>query len=142
VDNTPFLLRALRHRNYRLFFLGQLVSVIGTWMTSTATAWLVYRLTGSGWLLGIAAFASHFPAFLLAPAAGVFVDRWDQRRLLMATQVLSLLSLCPSPSDLHHTPRWVGSCSVHPRQRLDMPCRQAFVVSLVEDGGLTNAIAP
>jgi MFS family permease len=147
VDNTPFLLRALRHRNYRLFFLGQLVSVIGTWMTSTATAWLVYRLTGSGWLLGIAAFASHFPAFLLAPAAGVYVDRWDQRRLLMATQVLSLLqslALAVLTYTGHVTMAWVVLlCTVQGLvNAFDMPCRQAFVVSLVEDrDDLTNAIA-
>lgn len=147
MDNAPFLLRALRHRNYRLFFLGQLVSVIGTWMTSTATAWLVYRLTGSGWLLGIAAFASHFPAFLLAPAAGVYVDRWDQRRLLMATQVLSLLqslALAALTYTGHVTMGWiVFLCTVQGLvNAFDMPCRQAFVVSLVEDrDDLTNAIA-
>lgn len=144
---APFLLRALRHRNYRLFFAGQLVSIIGTWMTSTATSWLVYRLTGSGWLLGIAAFASSFPAFLLAPAAGVYVDRWDQRRLMMATQALSLgqsLALAWLTFSGRVTMGWVVAlCAAQGLvNAFDMPCRQAFVVSLVEDrADLTNAIA-
>ncbi|TBR19650.1 MFS transporter [bacterium] len=141
------MVRALRHRNYRLFFLGQLVSVIGTWMTATATSWLVYRLTGSSWLLGVVAFASQFPAFLLAPAAGVYVDRWDQRRLLIVTQWLSLaqsLTLAVLTFTGRVTMGWVVVlCAFQGLiNAFDMPCRQAFVVSLVEDRqDLTNAIA-
>src|SRR5690349_15980487 len=86
-----FALRALRSRNYRLFFTGQTVSLIGTWMTQVATSWLVYRLTGSALLLGIVGFASRIPAFLLGPFAGVWVDRWDRHRTLLVTQVLSML---------------------------------------------------
>lgn len=147
MDKTPFLVRALRHRNYRLFFLGQLVSVIGSWMTSTATSWLVYRLTGSAWLLGVVAFASSFPAFLLAPFAGVYVDRLDQRRLLLATQWLSLvqsLALAWLTFTGHVTMGWVVAlCAFQGLiNAFDMPCRQAFVVTLVEDRkDLTNAIA-
>src|ERR1700710_2957514 len=89
--SIAFALRALRHRNYRLFFGGQIVSLAGTWITTTATAWLVYRLTGSAWLLGLGGFAGQFPAFILGPFAGIFVDRWDRRRLLIATQVISML---------------------------------------------------
>src|SRR5579863_3289220 len=83
--------RALRHRNYRLFFTGQSLSLIGTWLTRVATSWLVYRLTGSAWLLGVVGFAGQIPTFLLAPLAGVLVDRWNRHRLLVATQTLAML---------------------------------------------------
>ena len=73
--------RALRHRNFRLFFGGQSISLIGTWMTRIATAWLVYRLTGSAWLLGIVGFCGQIPTFLLAPFAGVWVDRLNRRHV-------------------------------------------------------------
>ena len=84
--SVAFMLRALRYRNYRLFFGGQIVSLAGTWITMTATSWLVYRLTGSALLLGVVGFAGQFPAFLLGPFAGIFVDRWDRHRLLVVTQ--------------------------------------------------------
>src|ERR1044071_95322 len=90
-DGPSFMLRALGHRNYRLFFSGQGVSMVGTWMTRVATSWLVYRLTGSALLLGVVGFAGQIPSFLLAPFAGVLVDRWNPHRLLVVTQVLSLL---------------------------------------------------
>src|SRR4249920_3199290 len=90
-SSIAFMLRALKYRNYRLFFGGQIVSLTGTWITTTATSWLVYRITGSALLLGVVGFASQFPAFLLRPFAGIFVDRWDRHRLLVATQVLSML---------------------------------------------------
>src|SRR5678809_509447 len=94
-QSTPtgpaFMLRALRSKNYRLFFSGQSISLIGTWMTRIATSWLVYRLTGSALLLGIVGFAGQIPSFLMAPLAGVLVDRWNRHRLLIATQVLALL---------------------------------------------------
>ncbi|MDE2290580.1 MAG: MFS transporter, partial [Elusimicrobia bacterium] len=133
-----FLVRALRHRNYRLFFCGQLLSLIGTWMTTTATSWLVYRLTGSALLLGVVGFAGQFPAFLLAPAAGVLVDRWDQHRLLVATQSLSLLqsaALAFLTLTGRVTVGWVvGLFALQGLvNAFDMPCRQAFVVSLIED---------
>src|ERR1700682_6149981 len=89
--NWKFALRALRSRNYRLFFTGQSVSLIGTWMTQIATSWLVYRLTGSPWLLGIVGFASRLPTFVLGPFAGVWVDRWNRHRTLVVTQILSML---------------------------------------------------
>src|SRR5262247_979588 len=85
-----YMLRALDHRNYRLFFIGQSISLIGTWMTRIATSWLVYRLTGSALLLGVVGFAGQIPSFLLAPFAGVLVDRWSRHRLLVITQVLAL----------------------------------------------------
>jgi len=85
------LVRALRHRNYRLFFGGQSVSLIGTWITRVATSWLVYRLTGSELLLGVVGFAGQIPLLILAPFAGVLADRWDRQRLLVVTQILSAL---------------------------------------------------
>ena len=85
------IVRALRHRNYRLFFGGQTVSLVGTWITRVATSWLVYRLTKSELLLGVVAFAGQIPLLLLAPFGGVFGDRWNRRRILVVTQVLSAL---------------------------------------------------
>jgi MFS family permease len=84
-------LRALGHRNFRLFFCGQSLSLIGTWMTRLATSWLVYRLTGSPLLLGVISFASQIPTFFLGPVAGVWVDRWERRRVLLVTQFLAAL---------------------------------------------------
>src|SRR3954467_3765323 len=85
--------RAFANRNYRLFFAGQGVSLVGTWMTRLATGWLVFRLAGADapWLLGVVSFAGLAPAFFLGPVAGIFVDRWDRHRVLVVTQVLSLL---------------------------------------------------
>ena len=80
-----FAIRALRHRNYLLFFSGQTVSLIGTWMTRIATAWLVYRLTHSAFLLGLVGFSGQIPVFLLGPFAGVWVDRWNRHRVLVVT---------------------------------------------------------
>src|SRR5579864_8299807 len=87
----PESLRALRHRNYQLFFAGQLISLIGTWMDQVAESWLVYRLTGSALLLGTVAFASQIPVFLLAPIGGALADRMDRRRILITTQSSMML---------------------------------------------------
>src|SRR6202044_2548316 len=84
-------LRALGHRNFRLFFTGQSISLIGTWMTRLATSWLVYRLTKSALLLGLVGFAGQVPTFLLAPFAGVWVDRLNRQRVLVITQGLAML---------------------------------------------------
>ena len=86
--HSPF--RALRSRNYRLFFIGQGISLIGSWMTRLATAWLVYRLTDSAFLLGLVSFAGQAPSLLLPPLAGVWLDRWDRHKVLVATQVLAM----------------------------------------------------
>src|SRR5882672_6302173 len=85
------MLRALRYRNYRLFFGGQIVSLAGTWITTTATSWLVYRLTGSALLLGVVGFAGQFPGFVMGPFAGAYVDRWDRHKILIGTQFISML---------------------------------------------------
>src|SRR5437660_7236818 len=86
----PESLRALRHHNYQLFFAGQLISLIGTWMDQVAEAWLVYRLTGSALLLGTVAFASQIPVFLLAPIGGSVGDRYSRRTILVTTQTITI----------------------------------------------------
>src|SRR5271154_1020181 len=90
-SRVPAMLRALRHRNFQLFFSGQLISLIGTWMDNIAEAWLVYRLTGSSLLLGTVAFAGQIPVFLLAPLGGMAADRWNRRKIVIATQALSMI---------------------------------------------------
>ncbi len=85
------ILRALSSRNYRLYYGGQGISVVGTWITRVATSWLVYRLTGSALMLGITGFIGQLPVFLAGPAAGVFVDRSNKHRLLLVTQTLSMV---------------------------------------------------
>jgi MFS family permease len=139
--------RALRHRNFRLFFGGQSISLIGTWMTRIATSWLVYRLTGSALLLGTVSFAGQIPTFLFAPFAGVWVDRLDRRKVLVWTQALSMvqsLALAGLTLTGHITIHWLLALSVMQGivNAFDMPGRQAFMVKMVEDrGDLSNAIA-
>ncbi|MFL5578424.1 MAG: MFS transporter [Gemmatimonadaceae bacterium] len=143
----PRLTRALRYRNYRLFFGGQSVSLVGTWITRIATSWLVYRLTGSALLLGVVGFCGQIPTLLLAPFAGVLVDRWDRHRILVVTQVLSMLQ-----SGALAALTFAGVITVPQVLALqlaqgvinafDTPARQAFVVRMVEDrADLPNAIA-
>ena len=91
ISSIKTLLRALRSRNYRLFVAGQGVSLVGTWMQQVAMSWLVYRLTGSAFLLGVVGFTSQIPTLLFAPVAGVLADRWNRRRLLIITQTLAML---------------------------------------------------
>src|SRR6476659_9760035 len=142
-----FMLRALAHKNYRLFFTGQSISLIGTWMTRIATSWLVYRLTGSAFLLGIVGFAGQIPTFLFAPFAGVWVDRLDRRQVLIVTQVLAMLqSLALAFLTLARHINIQEIIWLSAFQGLinafDMPARQAFLVQMVEDKqDLGNAIA-
>src|SRR2546422_6734934 len=88
-------LRAFRHRNYRLFFAGQLTSLVGTWMQTVAQSWLVYRLTGSATLLGLVGFASQFPIFLLSPIAGAVADTQPRRRTMIIIQTLMMMLAFP-----------------------------------------------
>src|SRR3954466_8695293 len=83
--------RALRHRNFQLFFAGQFISLTGTWMQSVAQSWLVYRLTGSVVLLGMIGFASQIPVFLIAPFGGVVADKYNRRRILVTTQSIAMV---------------------------------------------------
>jgi len=146
-SSVKFMLRALRYRNYRLFFGGQIVSLAGSWITTTATSWLVYRLTGSALLLGVVGFAGQFPAFLLGPFAGILVDRLDRRRLLVATQVISMLqsfTLAALTLSGHITVQLVLVLNVIQGivNAFDMPGRQTFLIELIEDKhDLSNAIA-
>jgi len=139
--------RALRHRNYRLFFTGQSLSLIGTWMTRVATSWLIFRLTGSAWLLGLVGFAGQVPTFLLAPFAGVLVDRWDRHRVLVVTQVLAmiqsaLLALLALTGVIAVAHVVILSVFQGLINAFDMPTRQALVVHMVDDrSDLPNAIA-
>src|SRR3954465_10121318 len=141
------MLRALRYRNYRLFFGGQIVSLAGSWITTTATSWLVYRLTGSALLLGVVGFAGQFPAFLLRPFAGIVVARWDRRQLLVATQAVSMLqsfALAGLTLTGHITVELIVILSAVQGvvNAFDMPGRQAFLLTMIENkADLGNAIA-
>ncbi|HKJ94947.1 MAG TPA: MFS transporter [Gammaproteobacteria bacterium] len=139
-------MRAFRHRNYRLFFFGQLTSLIGTWMQTVAQAWLVYRLTDSTVLLGLISFCGQFPVFLLAPLAGAVADRRNRHRLLVLTQttamlvalVLALLTLAG------HILVWeifALATLLGVVNAFDIPARQSFVVEMVGRKDLANAIA-
>ena len=139
--------RALAHRNYRLFFYGQSVSLVGTWITRVAISWLVYRLTGSKLLLGIVSFAGQIPTLLLAPLAGVVVDRHNRRRILIWTQAGSLaqsvLLAVLTLLDLITVPQLVVLQLVQGViNAFDTPARQALVVEMVtERSDVPNAIA-
>ncbi|MGK4003972.1 MFS transporter [Sorangium sp. So ce1036] len=142
----PSLLRALRHRNYRLFFAGQLVSLVGTWMQTVAQSWLVYRLTGSSLLLGAVGFATQIPVFLLAPIGGAVADRRSRHRILVCTQSVAM-ALAFGLAALTMTGRIevahiLGfSVLLGVVNAFDIPTRQAFVVEMVGREDLPNAIA-
>ncbi|NLC59187.1 MAG: MFS transporter [Armatimonadetes bacterium] len=139
--------RALRHRNYRLFFAGQSVSVIGTWVQQVALGWLVYRVTGSALSLGVVGFASQIPALVMSPFAGVLVDRWNRHRILIGTQSLAMLqAFCLAALTLSGTVVFwhiiVLAVLIGLVNAVDMPARQSFVVEMVTDReDLPNAIA-
>jgi MFS family permease len=139
--------RALRHRNFRLFFMGQGISVIGTWMTRVATAWLVYRMTHSALLLGVVSFAGQIVSFVLGPFAGVWVERLDRRKMLVWTQAAAgIQSLAMAALTLAHVINlWeiiVLAALQGVANALDMPGRQSILVQMVEDrDDLGNAIA-
>ncbi len=139
--------RALRHRNFRLFFFGQTISLIGTWMTRIATSWLVYRLTRSPLLLGTVSFSGQIPTFLLAPFAGVWIDRLNRRQVLVWTQTLAMVqsfALAALTFSGYISVPWILGLSVMQGliNAFDMPGRQSFLVQMVEDrADLGNAIA-
>jgi MFS family permease len=145
VPSSPFL-RAFRHRNYRLFFGGQLISLTGTWMQSVAESWLVFRLTGSSALLGVSSFASLAPVFLFATAGGTLADRTNRHRIIVVTQTASMiLPLILATLTFTHTVRvWhvmvLASC-LGVVNAFDIPARQAFLVEMVGREDLMNAIA-
>ena len=141
------LLRDLSHRNYRLYFSGQLVSLAGTWMQQIAMSWLAYRLSGSAFVLGVVAFSGQIPILLLGPFGGLWSDRLDRRRLLMATQTLAMIQALllaaitltgvVAPWHLALVALLLGTVNA-----VDVPARQSFVVQLVDKReDLQNAIA-
>jgi MFS family permease len=139
-------LRALRHRNFQLFFGGQLISLIGTWMQTVAQAWLVYRLTGSALLLGSVGFASQFPVFLFAPIGGITADRVNRQRLVMATQIASMmlagiLAWLTLTKHVRVPHIFVLAGLLGVVNAFDIPGRQSFLVDMVGKEDLMNAIA-
>ncbi len=139
------MFRSLRHRNYRLFFGGQLISLIGTWMQMVAQSWLIYRLSHSALLLGVAGFAGQIPGFLLAPVGGVVADRLHLQRVLLFTQISSMLLAFVLASltllgAIHVWQILVLSALLGIVNAFDMPARQAFVVELVGREDMINAI--
>ena len=138
--------RALRHRNFQLFFAGQFISLTGTWMQSVAQSWLVYRLTGSVVLLGMIGFASQIPVFLIAPFGGAVADRYNRRRILVTTQsiamtlafILAALTLTGNIQIWH---LFVIAAGFGIANAFDIPTRQAFAVDMVGKEDLINAIA-
>jgi MFS family permease len=142
----PATLRALRHRNFQLFFGGQLISLIGTWMQSMAQAWLVYRLTGSSLLLGSVGFASQIPVFLVAPLGGIVADRHNRQRVVVGTQIASMvlalvLALLTLTNKVHIWHIFVLAALLGVVNAFDIPGRQAFLVDMVGKEDLMNAIA-
>src|SRR5262249_1081470 len=124
-------LRAFRHRNYRLFFAGQLTSLVGTWMQTTAQSWLVYRLTHSATLLGLVGFAAHVPIFLLSPVAGAVADTYPRRRTMIVIQTLMMLLAFPLAllTLMNRIQRWqiiVLAILLGVVNAFDIPVRQSF----------------
>ncbi|MHB8754579.1 MAG: MFS transporter [Candidatus Acidiferrales bacterium] len=146
VSRWSVMFRALKYRNFQLFFAGQLISLVGTWMDNIAEAWLVYRLTGSSLLLGTVAFAGQIPVFLLAPIGGLVADRLDRRRVVIATQTLSMI-IAGVLAGLTLSGRikvWevmVLASLMGIVNAFDIPARQAFLAEMVGREDLMNAIA-
>ncbi len=141
------ILRSLRSRNYRIFFIGQSISLVGTWMQQVAVGWLVYRITGSPFWLGVVSFAGQVPTIFIAPVAGVLADRWDRRRILITTQFLAMAqAFVLAGLVFTHT---VAVWNIVPLMLLlgcvhawDIPARQSFLIEMISDkDDLGNAIA-
>lgn len=138
--------RALRHRNFQLFFVGQLISLIGTWMQTVALSWLVYRLTGSAALLGLVSFAGQIPLFLLSPIAGYAADRFNRHRIMISTQcaamVLALiLAFLTLAGRIATWEIFLLSILLGIVSAFDIPARQSFFVEIVGREDMMNAIA-
>lgn len=141
------IFRSLQYRNYRLFFVGQSISLIGTWIQRIAIPWLVYSLTDSVFLLGLVGFAGQIPTFLIAPFAGVMIDRWNRYKILIATQILAMLQavILTILFFSHSLQVWhiiMLSIFLGCINAFDTPARQAFFVDMIEKrDDLGNAIA-
>ncbi len=142
----PATLRALQYRNFQLFFSGQLISLVGTWMQNVAESWLVYRLTGSAVLLGAVGFAGQIPSFLFSPLAGIVADRYPRHRLVIATQtsamvlafILATIVLLGVVQIWHI---FVLAALLGVVNAFDIPARQSFMVEMVGRNDLMNGIA-
>jgi MFS family permease len=146
IDFFPHALRALNHRNFQLFFVGQLISLIGTWMQSVAQSWLVYKLTDSAALLGAVGFASQIPVFLFAPLGGALADRYNRHRIVVIAQLSAMILAFVLAADtlagaiqVWHI--FVLASLLGLVNAFDIPARQAFVVEMVNRRDLINAIA-
>ena len=142
----PGMLRALRHRNFQLFFSGQMISLVGTWMQTIAQSWLVYRLTGSSLLLGVVGFAGQIPVFLLAPVGGVAADKWNRHRVVIGTQASSMILafILATLTLLHIVRVWeivVLASLLGAVNSFDIPARQSLLIDMVGREDLMNAIA-
>jgi MFS family permease len=147
LKSFKFIFRTLQYRNYRLFFIGQFISLIGTWMQQIAVSWLVYQMTHSVFLLGLVGFVSLFPTLVIAPFAGVWSDRFNRYRILIMTQTLSMiqaialailvLSGVISVWQIILLSLFIGCVNA-----IDMPTRQSFVIHMIDERkDLGNAIA-
>jgi MFS family permease len=142
-----FILRALKHKNYRLFFFGQIISLVGTWMQSIATSWLIYQMTGSEFLLGLITFAGQIPSFIVAPLGGVIADRWNRHHLIILTQTLSMIQALALTvfyfTHILSVPVLITLVALlGVINGFDMPIRQAFLLDMVEKKeDLLNAVA-
>jgi MFS family permease len=140
------MVRSLRHRNFQLFFSGQLISLIGTWMQTIAQAWLVYRITGSSLLLGVVGFAGQIPIFILSPLGGLAADRWNRHKIVIGTQVASMLLafVLAALTLLHIVKTWeiiALAALLGAVNAFDIPGRQSFLIEMVSREDLMNAIA-
>jgi len=138
--------RALRHRNFQLFFAGQLISLIGTWMQTVAQSWLVYRMTGSAFLLGAVGFSSQIPVFIMAPVGGIVADRLNRQRIVISTQTASMIlaGILAALTLTHRVQVWqimVLASLLGVVNAFDIPARQAFLIDMVGREDLMNAIA-
>ncbi|HLI61874.1 MAG TPA: MFS transporter [Terriglobales bacterium] len=138
--------RALRHRNFQLFFAGQLISLIGTWMQTIAQSWLVYRMTNSAFLLGLVGFAGQIPVFIMAPVGGIVADRNNRRRVVIGTQTSSMIlaGILAALTLSHRVQVWqimVLAMGLGVVNAFDIPARQAFLIDMVGREDLINAIA-
>jgi len=139
-------IRSLRHRNFQLFFGGQLISLIGTWMQNVAQSWLVYRMTGSSLLLGVVSFAGQIPVFPMAPLAGMVADRWNRRTIVIITQTASMILafVLAALTLSRRVTVWeviVLAAFLGVVNAFDIPARQSFLVEMVGRDDLMNAIA-
>src|SRR5690349_14341190 len=142
----PTTLRALKYRNFQLFFSGQLISLVGTWMQTVAQSWLVYRLTGSSALLGLVSFASQIPVLLLSILGGIAADRFSRRKIVIATQTASMILafVLAFLTLTHRVQIWhlfVLAALLGVVNAFDIPARQAFIMDMVGREDLMNAIA-